>query len=503
LQKKAGSSLRQESKSLCRGAEGRSPKATARDVVSYGTWKLTETQVCVCGEEGCPDWISEVGAPRQADAQVGQKEFRVLQVRVIGDVTQHDRGANIDTCLDLSQVGKGSSEGFTVQTGECDSHGTLCSVDEGRRVTPLDGKRGVVVTMIIVLVRVRPCHNSCVEIEQVDDSKRPIATSKLTRFLSSNVHSPTYCTVTYGYVPSTIIEQPHESSSATLSNHVKAVEVEPTSFEYILSASRRRRGILALLLPNLRYQENIFLGHLGNDTRIRQRLILWQDASNDSAMANVNPDHDMESNFDDDEDDSRSKNLNLCQALPAEVKILDTSPKPPCMDLKTNLENTKLKCTIRHPPVLLYLPDDTSSTPTITAFFHIITELLSIAQSEYNLVMLHRERPAMSTVAIYYLSVRQSKSPRLDYSELQPRSAIRYCSESKADLRTKTKQQSVRDKGRQSHPRQKALWLCSKKTMHHSSIHKPSCAQTRLSSPILAIRPIREKKKNNINIKTK
>ncbi|KAH0381783.1 hypothetical protein KCU84_g4, partial [Aureobasidium melanogenum] len=64
--------------------------------------KLTETQVCICREEGCPDWISEVGAPRQADAQ---KEFRVLQVRAVGDVTQHDRGANIGICLDLSQVG--------------------------------------------------------------------------------------------------------------------------------------------------------------------------------------------------------------------------------------------------------------------------------------------------------------------------------------------------------------------------------------------------------------
>ncbi|KAG9799339.1 hypothetical protein KCU75_g4, partial [Aureobasidium melanogenum] len=101
-QRKACPSVGQESRSLCRAAKGQSPKATARDMVSYGTWKLTETQVCICREEGCPDWISEVGAPRQADAQ---KEFRVLQVRAVGDVTQHDRGANIGICLDLSQVG--------------------------------------------------------------------------------------------------------------------------------------------------------------------------------------------------------------------------------------------------------------------------------------------------------------------------------------------------------------------------------------------------------------
>lgn len=123
----------------------------------------------------------------------------------------------------------------------------------------------------------------------------------------------------------------------------------------------------------------------------------------------------MESNFDDNKDTLRSTNQILCQALPAEVDVFDTSPKPSCVSLKTNLENVKLRCTIGDPPVLLYLPDDTSSTPTITAFFHIITELLCIAQSEYvctycdsgqpnadfiffcrNLVMLHRGRPTRS-----------------------------------------------------------------------------------------------------------
>jgi hypothetical protein len=92
----------------------------------------------------------------------------------------------------------------------------------------------------------------------------------------------------------------------------------PTGFEYILSASIRRREILTLLLPD------------------------------------------------------------------TEVDIFTaTSQKPSCLDFKTNLENVKLKCTIGPPPVLLYLPDDTSSTPAITAFFQTITELLSIAQGEH------------------------------------------------------------------------------------------------------------------------
>ncbi|KAG9571542.1 hypothetical protein KCU79_g109, partial [Aureobasidium melanogenum] len=71
--------------------------------------ELTETQVCVGIDEGCSDWSSEVGAPRQANAQ-------------------HDRSASIGTCLDLSQI---------------DSLRLI--VDEGRRVTLLDGKRGAVI----------------------------------------------------------------------------------------------------------------------------------------------------------------------------------------------------------------------------------------------------------------------------------------------------------------------------------------------------------------------
>ncbi|KAG9734751.1 hypothetical protein KCU73_g10686, partial [Aureobasidium melanogenum] len=101
-------------------------------------------------------------------------------------------------------------------------------------------------------------------------------------------------------------------------------------------------------------------------------------------MANFSPDQDTESNFDNDDDESRSDIQSLCQALPTEVDIFTaTSQKPSFLDFKTNLENVRLKCTIGPPPVLLYLPDDTSSTPTITAFFQIITELLSIAQGEY------------------------------------------------------------------------------------------------------------------------
>lgn len=100
-------------------------------------------------------------------------------------------------------------------------------------------------------------------------------------------------------------------------------------------------------------------------------------------MAEANPDHDK-SNFGNEDDIYRSDIQSFGQALPAEIDIF-TAPLeiPAYLEPKVDLENVKLKCTIGDPPVLLYLPDETSSTPTITAFFHIMTELLGVAQSEY------------------------------------------------------------------------------------------------------------------------
>lgn len=100
-------------------------------------------------------------------------------------------------------------------------------------------------------------------------------------------------------------------------------------------------------------------------------------------MAEANPDHDK-SNFDDENDIYRSDIQSFSQALPAEIDIFTALSKiPTYLEPKIDLENVKLNCTIGDPPVLLYLPDETSSTPTITDFFYIMTELLGVAQSEY------------------------------------------------------------------------------------------------------------------------
>lgn len=107
-------------------------------------------------------------------------------------------------------------------------------------------------------------------------------------------------------------------------------------------------------------------------------------------MADFKPDHYMKSEFDKDNDERHCDIQLFSQAMPTEIDIFAASSKSPaCMEPKTNLENVKLKCTIGDPPVLLYLPDDNSSTPTISAFFHITRELLSVGQSEY--VCTHRE----------------------------------------------------------------------------------------------------------------